>query len=106
MIRTYAQRYGAAPPLRLYDDTTSDPDNSAKWHADAIAVTRTLADLMGYEPYCDWVDAQTWLTWREFHAMVSDKLDAMTEDCDCGANGRDACPLCVKPTAQAEELPY
>jgi len=96
MNRTYAQRYGAEPFLRIFDDLNSAPDNSASWHADAIAAARTVADLMGYEPYCNWIDAQEWQTWREFHGIVSAKLDTITADeCDCNGANRDVCPECA-----------
>ena len=89
-------------------------------HNIARETVRALVDLIGADPYYQWCEAQRnddgylpWvprtggICWSDLTRLAQQEIDHInSQDCDCGANGRDVCPLCVGPTAQAEELPY
>jgi len=89
-------------------------------HIEAIASVFALVSIIGVEAYREWCDEQRgegdtipWVVsdgvydWPKLTELARAEYDRLTADeCDCGANGRDACPDCAVPTVITEELPY
>ena len=88
--------------------------------AAAQEAARRLDNLIGREAYLEWCEAQRidgylpWIpknvryNWPELTRLATAEYERLTtEDCDCGANGRDVCPLCAKIcNLDGEVLPY
>lgn len=70
-------------PLIQFDENDYPPE-SKYWMSLAHQAAKQLAERMGYEPYCAWIDAQEEPAhWRELYELIKAKeveLDAQPQD--------------------------
>ena len=71
----------------------SQNENSTHWHEKAMKMANELADAIGYEAYCEWIDAQPeMLTWKQLYNLIMAR-QAQADDCNCVTDDQ-SCPAC------------